>query len=177
MQKCYGCHGNIPAGSMSVMAPKFGESVAWHPACFQCDTCNELLVDLTYCVHEEQLYCERHYAEQLKPRCSACDEVSHPQLIAPAISFFLPNVSHSSDGPNRFHASPMGSTDIASYLYAHSLPITLLSWFFQSLQWISKLDSNEWIRNYPDKKNSRITNQEDQISMISRWILDSHELI
>jgi hypothetical protein len=62
------------------MAPKFGENVAWHPACFQCTTCAELLVDLTYCVHEEQLYCERHYAEQLKPRCSACDEVS----------FFLP---------------------------------------------------------------------------------------
>ena len=58
------------------MAPKFGENVAWHPACFQCTTCAELLVDLTYCVHEEQLYCERHYAEQLKPRCSACDEVS-----------------------------------------------------------------------------------------------------
>lgn len=57
------------------MAPKFGENVAWHPACFQCTTCAELLVDLTYCVHEDQLYCERHYAEQLKPRCSACDEV------------------------------------------------------------------------------------------------------
>ena len=58
------------------MAPKFGENVAWHPACFQCTTCAELLVDLTYCVHEDQLYCERHYAEQLKPRCAACDEVS-----------------------------------------------------------------------------------------------------
>lgn len=60
------------------MAPKFGENVAWHPACFQCTTCAELLVDLTYCVHEDQLYCERHYAEQLKPRCAACDEVSFP---------------------------------------------------------------------------------------------------
>ncbi|XP_046438332.1 uncharacterized protein LOC124189880 isoform X1 [Daphnia pulex] len=74
-QKCYGCEGNIPAGTFGVMAPKFGENVAWHPACFQCTTCAELLVDLTYCVHEEQLYCERHYAEQLKPRCSACDEL------------------------------------------------------------------------------------------------------
>uniref|UniRef100_A0A0P6CY81 Four and a half LIM domains protein n=1 Tax=Daphnia magna TaxID=35525 RepID=A0A0P6CY81_9CRUS len=73
--KCYGCDGNIPAGSFGVLAPKFGENVAWHPACFQCTTCAELLVDLTYCVHEEQLYCERHYAEQLKPRCSACDEL------------------------------------------------------------------------------------------------------
>ncbi|XP_057366891.1 prickle planar cell polarity protein 3-B-like isoform X2 [Daphnia carinata] len=73
--KCYGCEGNIPAGSFGVMAPKFGENVAWHPACFQCTTCAELLVDLTYCVHEDQLYCERHYAEQLKPRCAACDEL------------------------------------------------------------------------------------------------------
>ena len=75
MQKCYGCNGNIPTASFGVMAPKFGENVAWHPACFQCTTCTEQLVDLTYCVHEDQLYCERHYAEQLKPRCSACDEV------------------------------------------------------------------------------------------------------
>ncbi|KAI9557623.1 hypothetical protein GHT06_017451 [Daphnia sinensis] len=82
--KCYGCDGNIPAGSFGVLAPKFGENVAWHPACFQCTTCAELLVDLTYCVHEEQLYCERHYAEQLKPRCSACDEI-----VVHLASFFL----------------------------------------------------------------------------------------
>ena len=62
------------------MAPKFGEEVAWHPSCFQCTACSEMLVDLTYCVHDEQLYCERHYAEQLKPRCSACDEVSRHQI-------------------------------------------------------------------------------------------------
>lgn len=33
-------------------------------------------MDLTYCVHDDLVYCERHYAEQLKPRCAACDEVS-----------------------------------------------------------------------------------------------------
>lgn len=38
--------------------------------------CKELLVDLAYCVHDDTLFCERHYAEQLKPRCAACDEVS-----------------------------------------------------------------------------------------------------
>ena len=32
-------------------------------------------VDLTYCVHDENLYCGRHYAENLKPRCGACDEL------------------------------------------------------------------------------------------------------
>lgn len=48
----------------------------WHPDCFECSECNNLLIDLTYCVHDDKLYCERHYAEQLKPRCAACDEVS-----------------------------------------------------------------------------------------------------
>lgn len=50
--------------------------VLWHPKCFTCSTCNELLVDLSYCLHDDKLYCERHYAEVLKPRCNACDEVS-----------------------------------------------------------------------------------------------------
>lgn len=58
-----------------MIAPKFGEDVAWHPACFVCTDCREMLVDLTYCVHDDLLYCERHYAEQLKPRCAGCDEV------------------------------------------------------------------------------------------------------
>lgn len=48
----------------------------WHPKCFTCSTCDELLVDLTYCVHDDKIYCERHYAELLKPRCNSCDEVS-----------------------------------------------------------------------------------------------------
>lgn len=49
--------------------------MVFHPQCFTCETCDELLIDLTYCVNEEKIYCERHYAELLKPRCSACDEV------------------------------------------------------------------------------------------------------
>lgn len=63
-------------GDVAVIAPKFGENVAWHPACFVCCVCDELLVDLTHCVKDRKLYCERHYAEQIKPRCTACDEVS-----------------------------------------------------------------------------------------------------
>lgn len=54
----------------------FHEQKCWHPPCFRCSTCDELLVDLTYCVHDDKIYCERHYAEELKPRCNACDEVS-----------------------------------------------------------------------------------------------------
>jgi len=48
----------------------------FHPRCFKCESCDELLVDLTYCVYDGKLYCERHYAENLKPRCHSCDEVS-----------------------------------------------------------------------------------------------------
>lgn len=44
-------------------------------ACFMCGKCDELLVDLTYCVKDQQIYCERDYASMLKPRCAACDEV------------------------------------------------------------------------------------------------------
>jgi len=33
-------------------------------------------VDLIYFYREGKLYCGRHHAETLKPRCSACDEVS-----------------------------------------------------------------------------------------------------
>ena len=36
----------------------------------------ELLVDLIYFYKDRKLYCGRHHAETLKPRCSACDEVS-----------------------------------------------------------------------------------------------------
>lgn len=40
----------------------------------------ELLVDLIYFYKDRKLYCGRHHAETLKPRCSACDEVSSGDL-------------------------------------------------------------------------------------------------
>ncbi|XP_055629914.1 prickle planar cell polarity protein 3-B isoform X5 [Toxorhynchites rutilus septentrionalis] len=72
---CAGCDESLNQGEMAVTAPKFREQILWHPRCFKCTTCDELLVDLTYCVHDDQIYCERHYAELLKPRCNACDEL------------------------------------------------------------------------------------------------------
>ncbi|BFF99318.1 prickle planar cell polarity protein 3 [Drosophila madeirensis] len=75
-EHCAHCDNEIAAGELVVAAPKFVESVMWHPKCFSCSTCNSLLVDLTYCVHDDKIYCERHYAEMLKPRCAGCDEVS-----------------------------------------------------------------------------------------------------
>lgn len=75
LQSCPKCKEIVEPRSLAVLAPKFGDSMLWHPDCFECSECNNLLIDLTYCVHDDKLYCERHYAEQLKPRCAACDEV------------------------------------------------------------------------------------------------------
>ena len=34
-------------GGLAVIAPRFGIATMWHPACFSCTTCDELLVSLT----------------------------------------------------------------------------------------------------------------------------------
>ncbi|KAL6425258.1 hypothetical protein ACFW04_009473 [Cataglyphis niger] len=70
--ECGVCGLSLKYGSLAVSASKLG--LLYHPACFSCADCKELLVDLAYCVHDDTLFCERHYAEQLKPRCAACDE-------------------------------------------------------------------------------------------------------
>lgn len=61
---------------MAVFASRAGPSPCWHPACFVCATCQELLVDLIYFYQNGKIHCGRHHAELLKPRCSSCDEVS-----------------------------------------------------------------------------------------------------
>ncbi|XP_029159107.1 uncharacterized protein LOC114931297 isoform X1 [Nylanderia fulva] len=71
--ECGVCGLSLKYGSLAVSASKLG--LLYHPACFTCADCKELLVDLAYCVHDDTLFCERHYAEQLKPRCAACDEL------------------------------------------------------------------------------------------------------
>lgn len=63
-------------GEVGVYATRFGSSVCWHPVCFVCYVCKELLVDLIYFHRDGRLYCGRHHAETMKPRCSACDEAS-----------------------------------------------------------------------------------------------------
>lgn len=47
-----------------------------------CSTCRELLVDLIYFYHAGKVYCGRHHAEHLRPRCQACDEVCALLLCA-----------------------------------------------------------------------------------------------
>ncbi|CAG2122074.1 unnamed protein product, partial [Medioppia subpectinata] len=64
--ECKNCKKSIATQEIGVVAPKFGEQVSWHPNCFVCNVCEELLVDLTYCAKDGKLFCERHYAETLK---------------------------------------------------------------------------------------------------------------
>ena len=60
---------------LCVSAARAGPDMLWHPHCFKCSCCEELLVDLIYFYANGRLFCGRHHAETLKPRCSACDEV------------------------------------------------------------------------------------------------------
>nr|XP_040570254.1 LOW QUALITY PROTEIN: protein prickle-like [Lepeophtheirus salmonis] len=73
--KCDNCTESIGGGDISVIASRAGLNRFWHPNCFTCTVCNELLVDLIYFYKDGKLYCGRHNAETMKPRCSACDEI------------------------------------------------------------------------------------------------------
>ncbi|XP_077983334.1 prickle planar cell polarity protein 3-like isoform X3 [Glandiceps talaboti] len=72
---CYHCGSNLDGGNVAVFASRAGHNVCWHPACFVCCVCTELLVDLIYFWKDGKVYCGRHHAETMKPRCAACDEI------------------------------------------------------------------------------------------------------
>ncbi|XP_075854947.1 prickle-like protein 2 [Microcebus murinus] len=72
---CEQCGGQISGGDIAVFASRAGHGVCWHPPCFVCSVCGELLVDLIYFHQDGKIYCGRHHAECLKPRCAACDEI------------------------------------------------------------------------------------------------------
>ena len=74
-QKCHKCEEELRIGDVAVITEKT-ESAAWHPGCFVCNVCDELLVDLVYFYYRNKLYCGRDLATLLGiPRCFACDEV------------------------------------------------------------------------------------------------------
>ncbi|XP_019738551.1 prickle-like protein 1 isoform X1 [Hippocampus comes] len=73
--RCENCGGGINGGEMAIFASRAGPSPCWHPACFVCATCQELLVDLIYFYQNGKILCGRHHAEIMKPRCSSCDEI------------------------------------------------------------------------------------------------------
>ena len=68
------CHVRFRVEEAAVTSERLADKF-WHPACFCCTECNELLIELIYFVHDDRLYCGRHHAEKMKPRCAACDEV------------------------------------------------------------------------------------------------------
>ncbi|XP_076812370.1 uncharacterized protein LOC143459212 isoform X2 [Clavelina lepadiformis] len=72
---CTDCCAPIKGGDIGIVASRSEPGMCWHPACFCCSVCHELLVDLFYFYQDGRLYCGRHHAETLKPRCSACDEI------------------------------------------------------------------------------------------------------
>jgi len=49
---------------------------SWHVDCFTCWQCHEPLVNLVHFWAGGRLYCGRHHAETIRPRCFACDEAS-----------------------------------------------------------------------------------------------------
>ena len=75
LQIFFQCQEKLQLDDMAIFASRAGGNICWHPSCFVCQTCNELLVDLIYFYKDGQIYCGRHHAETIKPRCAACDEV------------------------------------------------------------------------------------------------------
>jgi len=74
-KECKSCHKDIEIETACVVAFNLGEEAFWHPACFRCYKCRELLMNLIFFHYDGQIYCGRHYAENVKPRCAACDEI------------------------------------------------------------------------------------------------------
>ncbi|XP_044529467.1 prickle-like protein 4 [Gracilinanus agilis] len=72
---CEKCGTNLRPGEPGVFAARAGESSCWHPGCFTCQACSQALLDLIYFYHKGHLYCGRHHAELLRPRCPACDQL------------------------------------------------------------------------------------------------------
>uniref|UniRef100_A0A803J7G2 Prickle homolog 3 n=1 Tax=Xenopus tropicalis TaxID=8364 RepID=A0A803J7G2_XENTR len=69
------CGHQISVGDVAVFASRAGLGFCWHPQCFTCAQCLELLCDLIYFYQDGKVYCGRHHAELKRPRCLACDEV------------------------------------------------------------------------------------------------------
>lgn len=74
--ECKSCQQAIFTGTVAVKAHRAGTEVAWHPKCFTCFKCGDLLADLVYFYHQGNIYCGRDLAEVLNfERCGACDEI------------------------------------------------------------------------------------------------------
>ncbi|XP_012579080.1 PREDICTED: prickle-like protein 4 [Condylura cristata] len=72
---CEKCKERLRPGEYGVFAARAGEQCCWHRACFACQACGQALIKLIYFYHDGRLYCGRHHAELLRPRCPACDQL------------------------------------------------------------------------------------------------------
>ena len=75
-------HDRDTAAADAAAAAAAASLPSWHWDCFVCVECRQLLVDFIYfySLHDEHVYCGRHHAETLRPRCHMCDEVPIPVL-------------------------------------------------------------------------------------------------
>ncbi|PIL23473.1 hypothetical protein GSI_14784 [Ganoderma sinense ZZ0214-1] len=64
---CGGCGGAIIGRIVSAM------DMRWHPGCFRCCVCDELLENLSSYAHDGRPYCHLDYHEQFAPRCYHCE--------------------------------------------------------------------------------------------------------
>uniref|UniRef100_A0A0N4ZCR9 Prickle-like protein 2 n=1 Tax=Parastrongyloides trichosuri TaxID=131310 RepID=A0A0N4ZCR9_PARTI len=72
---CYNCNTKLGKCNVAVDTSKGPGKNVFHPTCFKCDVCNQLLVDLLYFFYNGKYYCGRHYGEQIYSRCFGCDEL------------------------------------------------------------------------------------------------------
>lgn len=73
--RCSGC-GELAKEEIPVVyAERAGYQKLWHPTCFTCAQCGEILVDLVYFWKDGRLLCGRHYSQGERPRCPGCDEL------------------------------------------------------------------------------------------------------
>ncbi|XP_037055499.1 prickle-like protein 4 isoform X2 [Peromyscus leucopus] len=81
---CEKCKKLLNPGEYGVFAARAGERSCWHRPCFACQACGQALINLIYFYHDGHLYCGRHHAELLRPRCPACDQLIFSQRCTEA---------------------------------------------------------------------------------------------
>lgn len=89
---CQRCNKSMFAGEVAVKADRAGQEAIWHPQCFTCCKCGELLADLVYFYHKGEIYCARDLANVLEiPRCAGCDELifTRPYTAAEGRAFHV----------------------------------------------------------------------------------------
>lgn len=89
---CQRCEKPMFAGEVAVKAERAGQEAIWHPQCFTCCKCGELLADLVYFYYNGDIYCARDLANVLGiPRCAGCDELifTRPYTAAEGRAFHV----------------------------------------------------------------------------------------